>query len=212
MPAQIIDPALIKAFQPDLAASTPTQNINPNLQAKFDQHLTNAVLDTNQNGQGKIQLNPQEMQILQNLKQAALNFESNQAKTHQVSFHEEASSKAHKRQSDYEKTAYSPEKAPSSTAIQSFQTGQPLSTESAQPSTLPEPIQAFADSLTEFRQSYKELASGINGLSSKDLGVFTQADVVETQVKIATMNVYTTIFSNTEASIIGTLKQFLAAQ
>lgn len=212
MPAQIIDPALIKAFQPDLTSSAPLQNVNPNLQAKFDQHLHVATSHTDQNGQAKVSLNPQELQIFNNFKQAALNFESNQAKAHQVSFNEEASAKAHKRQNDYEKTAYAPEKMPSSTSIQSFQTGNPLPTETAQTTTLPEPIQAFADTLSEFRQSYKELASGVNSISSKDLGVFTQADVVEAQVKIATMNVYTTIFSNTEASIIGTLKQFLAAQ
>lgn len=212
MPAQIIDPALIKAFQPDLASTLPVQNINPNLQAKFDQHLTTATSMADQNAQGKIQLNPQELQIFQNIKQAALNFESNQAKAYQASFHEEASSKAHKRQNDYEKTAYSPEKAPSSAAIQSFQTGQPLPTESAQASTLPEPIQAFANSLSEFRQSYKEMASVVNTTSSKEMGQFTQQDVIQSQMTIATMNVYTTIFANTEASIIATLKQFLAAQ
>lgn len=212
MPAQIIDPALIKSFQPDLTSSLPPQNINPNLQAKFDQHLSTAATHTDSNGQNKVQLTHQEMQIFQNIRQAALNFESNQAKAHQVSFNEEASSKAHKRQNDYEKTAYSPEKMTNSATIASFQTGQPLPTESAQQSTLPEPIQAFADSLSEFRQSYKEMASVVQSTSSKDIGSFSQEDFLRSQMTISTMNVYTTIFANSEASIIATLKQFLAAQ
>lgn len=221
-----IDPKILeKSLDLNQTVSGPQAvQYSPALQQEFDNYVDHAKLNINEDGVSKdmLKINDHEMQVLKNAIHA---FQSNETGNQGDMGFQQASVKVTElstaqptqpnqvapNQASYDPTSFMPDTTKAGAEqIQSFKIGEPLPASYAS-SNLPEPIQALADALVKFRSGYKQNLNELSDALSKNADEISQTDIMGFQTKIATMNVYATIFANSESSIIGTLKQFLSS-